>query len=229
MKCIMMCAGEYNRQSEQKLLHLALRENCFVIAVDGGLRYLREEEIEPELVLGDFDSLAGEDRLWLDELEAAAPDHVIRLPVRKDETDTLAAAGIGLDRGCTEFLIFGAMGGRLDHTWANIQTLLWLRRRGAHAWLIGDHTYLTVIESEEWKVPAQFDGTVSLFALDSALEGVTIKNMKYEVDDASLTNDYPIGTSNETLPDAPRGWIRIRKGAALVILTDYLHNKYSKC
>ena len=60
-----------------------------------------------------------------------AGERVRRLPVEKDDTDTLAAVKLGLERGCTDFWIYGGTGGkRLDHTLANLQTLLYLRRRG---------------------------------------------------------------------------------------------------
>lgn len=75
--------------------------------------------ITPDLLLGDFDSMD----------QPADFDHVRRVPVEKDDTDTMLAVKTGLEQGCGEFYIYGGTGGRrLDHTLANLQTLLYLRR-----------------------------------------------------------------------------------------------------
>ena len=90
----------------------------------GGCGYLacRQAGVVPDLLLGDFDSM--------DQPEDF--DRVRRMPVEKDDTDTMLAVKTGLEQGCGEFYLYGGTGGkRLDHTLANLQTLLYLRRRGA--------------------------------------------------------------------------------------------------
>ena len=99
-----------------------------VIAADAGYRVCQQEGLVPDVILGDFDSMEAPD----------AGERVCRLPVEKDDTDTLAAVKLGLERECTDFWIYGGTGGkRLDHTLANLQTLLYLRRRGARGFLCG--------------------------------------------------------------------------------------------
>ena len=95
-----------------------------VIAADAGFRICRKLGITPDLLMGDFDSME------------APKDfaHLIRAPVEKDDTDTMLAVKEGLRQGCTDFLLYGGTGGeRLDHTLANFQALLYLRRHGAHS------------------------------------------------------------------------------------------------
>lgn len=97
-----------------------------VIAADAGYRTCRELGIVPDLLLGDFDSM--------EQPEDFANIH--RSPVEKDDTDTMLAVKTGLEQGCGEFYLYGGTGGRrLDHTLANLQTLLYLRRRGARGYL----------------------------------------------------------------------------------------------
>ena len=101
------------------------RANDFIIAADGGWLACRKTGITPDLLLGDFDSLS------------TRPDfpNILRVPVEKDDTDTMLAVKTGLERGETEFHIYGGMGGRrTDHTIANFQALLYLARRGAQGW-----------------------------------------------------------------------------------------------
>ena len=230
----MMCAGEYHP------MEIDIRQGDFVVAVDGGLAYLLEADIEPDLLLGDFDSLeeTGYNGKTFAETvaryRAMGSDHFLQFPVAKDDTDTMAAAKFGLEKGYREFLIYGAMGGRPDHLMANIQTMIFIMHNGGQAWMLDRKTRMTVIGPGEFRLPADFEGTVSLFALDSCLENVTIRGMKYEVEDASIRNDYPVGCSNETLPSGngteagsgAEAAILIGKGAGLLIMTEGLKNRH---
>ena len=104
------------------------RADDFIIAADGGWLACRKAGITPDLLLGDFDSLS------------TRPDfpNILRVPVEKDDTDTMLAVKTGLERGETEFHIYGGMGGRrTDHTIANFQALLYLARRGERAGVMG--------------------------------------------------------------------------------------------
>ena len=103
----------------------------FVIAVDGGLRYLAECGIEPDFLMGDFDSLGEDFADTVAKYRGMGKEHFLQLPVVKDDTDTMAAARLGIQRGYKEFLMYGAMGGRLDHTIANIQTMVWRQWSGS--------------------------------------------------------------------------------------------------
>ena len=72
-------------------------DSDYVIAADAGYEYCRKNNIIPDLVLGDFDSLG------------AAPKHpnVMQLPVEKDDTDTVFAIKTGLEKGYRHFYIYG--------------------------------------------------------------------------------------------------------------------------
>lgn len=177
-----------------------------VIAADAGFLACRAAGVVPDLVLGDFDSMEA----------PADATHVCRLPVEKDDTDTLAAVKTGLERGCREFHLYGATGGRrLDHTLANLQTLLFLRRRGARGWLYDDDFLWTAIENEALEVPRTVDWALfSAFCLGDRAEGVCEEGFQYPLEDAVLTPDFPLGVSNHILEPAAR--IAVRRGALAV-------------
>ena len=87
---------------------------------------------------------------------------------------------------------------------------------------------MTVIGPGKFRLPAEFEGTVSLFALDSCLENVSIRGMKYEVESATIRNDYPVGCSNET-PQGRNGAeavFTIGKGTGLLVMTEKLINRH---
>ena len=178
----------------------------FIIAADGGYRVCLQERIVPDLLLGDFDSLE----------PPADFSTVRRHPVEKDDTDTLAAVKTGLEAGCTDFLIYGGTGGkRLDHTLANLQSLLFLRRRGAMGFLFDDDFLWAVIENESIRVAKTVEwGLLSVFCLGDRAEGVDETGVQYPLEGAVLTPDFPIGVSNHILEPSAR--ISVRKGALAV-------------
>ena len=182
----------------------------FTIAADGGYRICQEEGLTPDLLLGDFDSLTPQGDFA----------HLRRLPVEKDDTDTLAALKVGLEAGCECFHIYGGTGGkRLDHTLANLQALLFLRRRGARGFLYGDGLVWTVLEDEELVVPRTVEwGLLSVFCLGDRAEGVTEEGVQYPLQEAVLTPDFPLGVSNHILE--PRARVAVRRGA-LAIAWEY--------
>ncbi|HAB94082.1 MAG TPA: thiamine diphosphokinase [Lachnospiraceae bacterium] len=220
-KCILMCAGEYHPCAIKKA------PDDFVIAVDGGLKYLMKDGPEPDFLLGDFDSAPPECDALIETYRKKGDRHFLRLPVEKDETDTLAAVKLGYEMGYREFEIYGGMGKRLDHTMANIQVLVWLSKRGAGGWLLDGETSVTVIGPGMFFLPESFAGTVSLFALEEELFDVSIRGLKYNLSHATIRNDFPIGCSNETTENrSEKAAITIGRGTGLLILTKDLINRH---
>ena len=158
-----------------------------VIAADGGWRICRRENITPDLLLGDFDSLH------------TMPDfaRIRRVPVEKDDTDMMLAIKEGLGRGETEFHLYGGMGGRrTDHTIANFQALLYLARRGAQGWLYGQGERYTAVCGGTVTFPARDRGILSVFCLGADARDVSIQGGQYPLHHAVLTAEFPLGVSN---------------------------------
>ena len=196
--------------------------NCFanelkkcdiIICADGGIKHLINVDIPPNVIVGDFDSLPVENRKLLEEY----PNEIIyRLPCEKDDTDTLAAIRMAVEMGYEEFVIYGGLGGRLSHTIANIQCLMFLKEQGLYGELVGNGSRILVIKDEKVVIPAKEKGYVSVFAYSEKTEGVMIKNLKYEVEDAELANGFPIGVSNEFV--GMEAEISVKKGTLLVVV-----------
>lgn len=198
-RCFIFAAGDFYG------LPVCPASEDLIIAADGGYRTCQAAGIVPEVLLGDFDSM-----------EAPEDRRVLRLPVEKDDTDTLAAVRLGLERGCREFHIYGGTGGRrLDHTLANLQTLLFLRRRGARGYLHGNDFRWTVIENESLTIPQTVDwGLCSVFCLGDRAEGVYETGLQYPLENAVLTPDFPIGVSNHIVE--PAAVVTVCRGALAV-------------
>jgi len=162
------------------------RSEALVIAADGGLAHLEKRGIAPDWIVGDFDSLD----------TAPQGENVIRHPVEKDDTDTMLAVKTGLARGCRDFVIYGGVGGRTDHTYANFQTLSYIAAHGGRGWLVAGGMVATVIEGAELSFPSGMEGTISVFCPGGEAKGVTLKGLYYSLDAARLTDDFPLGVSN---------------------------------
>lgn len=176
----------------------------FVIAADRGLDVALETGITPDLVVGDFDSA-----------KSAVPEGVecIKVSPVKDDTDAMLAADFALKYGCNELRFFCALGGRIDHTVANIQMLYHFKIRGISCALFGDDTVLFLLSNESMEIP-KFDGYLSVFAYDKTAV-VTEKGVKYPITNHPLTNDMPTGVSNEIVDDQAE--ITVHSGTALVL------------
>lgn len=179
-----------------------------LIAADGGYAALAERGVIPDLVVGDFDSLG------------AAPRHpqVLRLPSIKDETDMGCAIGQGLERGYTRFLLLGGLGGRLEHTVANLQLLSGLSRRGALGVLAGGGQAAAAVTGRSLAFPETMQGFCSVFCQGGTARGVTLEGLKYPLEGEELTGCFPLGVSNEFLDRPAR--IRAEEGTLLVIWGD---------
>ncbi len=180
-------------------------EGDLVIAADGGYLALRERGIKPSLLIGDFDSL---DTLPED-IEA------IRFPIKKDETDMHLAYLEGRRRGYKNFKIYGGVGGRADHTFANYCLLSYIASQGDTAFLYGRGSVAYVIHNNTTRVTGRNGKSISVFAFGGAARGVTIKGLMYELRDGILTPDFPLGVSNSFIGEV--GEVSVRDGSLLII------------
>jgi thiamine pyrophosphokinase len=210
-KCIVIGAGDLT------VGEFAVGEEDLVIAVDGGLAYCEVLGVEPDLILGDFDSVSDTQAEAVAYLEEQIPERIIRLPREKEDTDMSAALKEGLNRGYTRFHIYAGCGGRFDHTLANIQCLLYLKNRGAVGYLIDGSGMMLIIRDESVQFQKGLEGTMSLFSLVEESKGVTIEGMKYTLQDATVRNDYPVGISNEFIGETAT--ISVKDGSLVCMIS----------
>jgi len=204
MRCYIVGAGEFDES-------VLPRSGDFVIAADGGFSYLHEHEIEPDLIVGDFDSMPA------DLMEAVYKHpNVIRVSSEKDDTDMLLAVREGLKLGYKEFAINGGLGGKLDQTYANIQILTFIAENAATGVLYGKNNCVTAIKDSSLELnPGSAKGkSVSIFSAEKQAQGVTLSGLLYPLDNADVTNYYP-GVSNE-FTDKP-AMITVVKGTLIIM------------
>lgn len=215
-KCVIVGAGTCNMQKLKE--QLVVNDGDLCIAADGGLNYLLEIGRTPHVALGDMDSLKSETAAGLQQA-----DYIIKkLPVEKDDTDMLAAVKEGLAAGYRQFELYGALGGRLDHTFANVQCLLYLLNREARGMIVGDDVTLMLIRNEKIVFPAdraEEGKRVSVFAFGGDAYGVSEKGLKYLLDNVTVKLEFPIGVSNEFIGENAE--IAVENGMLLICVEGF--------
>lgn len=175
-----------------------------IICADRGLDHALAAGLVPDIVVGDFDSA-----------DSQPPEgvRVVRTVPEKDDTDTILACEVAIDEGCDEIRLYCALGGRTDHTIANIQTMEMMRRRGVNVTIVGEGERIYLAHEREVAIP-KFHGYVSVFSYG---EDCTVSEygMKYGLVRYRLDNSYPLGVSNEVAEDVGR--IIVHAGTALII------------
>lgn len=159
----------------------------YVIACDLGYRHARALSLTPDLIVGDFDSYQG-----------ARPTDVptVVLPVEKDDTDTGYAVRYAVEHGYRDIRVLYALGGRLDHTVANLQTATRAAEDGARVTLYGEGVRAFVFASGALRLEVTAGEWLSVLSLADRTTGVSVRGAHYTLENATLRSDYPLGVSN---------------------------------
>lgn len=175
----------------------------YVIAVDGGYDTLRIQGIKPDVIIGDFDSVQS----------VVTEQNVIQLKPEKDDTDMLYSVNYGAKLGYTTFYIYGGTGGkRISHTIANIQVLA--HNPSLRCFLFDSEEVTFLLANEKVSFLEECEGYLSVLSLSDESIGVWEKGLKYELENAILTNNYPLGVSNEFIGKS--SLISVRDGKLLI-------------
>lgn len=98
---------------------------------------------------------------------------------------------------------------------ANIQLLAELASEGCEAVLMGTNSRIFVIHNSKISFEKEEEGYISVFSLSDRSERVSLRGLKYLLEDAVLTNIFPLGASNEFLGEVSE--IEVRDGTLLII------------
>lgn len=181
-------------------------EACVVIACDKGYCYALERGVEPDEIVGDFDS-------------CDAPRNtgaaVVVLPKEKDDTDTVYAVKSVLSRSPDEIYMYCAEGGRPDHFIGNLQAAAMAAKQGVVVRIFGNYADYAIFSSGTELFPKNDYFALSVISLSDECRGVCIKGVKYPLCGATLTNSFPIGISNEWEKDVAE--VSLESGIIAVI------------
>ena len=186
-----------------------------IICADGGYEIATSFGIEVDIVIGDADS--GNVSPVLTDSSTVSHTEFIRLQKEKDESDTFLCVNHAVNLGFEEVVIVGGIGGRLDHTISNIQTLAHFSSKLKKISMFDEKNFATVIENSQITLYKKSDFSISLFSLSEKCVGVTATGLYYPLHDAELKNSYPIGLSNEFSDE--KATIEVKCGKLLIIMS----------
>lgn len=181
-----------------------------VIAADGGAAWCLAWGWQPALVIGDMDSLDGATA----DLLRARDVPFLQHPVEKDATDLELALHTAIQRGAREIVIAGALGGRIDHTLANL-ALLALPALTTLSVRVVDGGQSIVLVRGRATVDGAPGDTLSLLPFGGDACGVSVTGVYWPLRDADLPLGPSLAVSNRLV--GARAEISVRSGALLVI------------
>ncbi len=180
---------------DRALLQSCARQADLLIAADRGLEAFDAAGIEPDLLIGDMDSV---DTAILRRYEGRVEQN--RLNCEKDDTDGEAALHLAARRGAQRVTFLGALGGRLDHALANLMLLNRAHNLGVFAEILDEKVRIWRVDGHAVLCGAKGD-TVSLLPMGEA-RGVTLKGFHYPLERGTLACDRTLGISNVVLSDS---------------------------
>lgn len=201
MKALIFSGGDFNALPDD----INITEYKLVIGADSGYISALDAGVVPHIVIGDFDSYPQ---------EMINAEKIIRLNPVKDMTDTQEAIDTAINQGAEHITILGALGGRIDHTLANIHLLKYARTKGIFAEIKDYNTHIFLADNP-CKIKKRKGFCLSLIPLTTCF-GVSISGVFYPLEKAELPVGNPYGISNEFTEDY--AYLSIREGDLLVIL-----------
>ena len=199
MRCLIISGGEFEKIKLHEKYNL-------IIACDKGYQYAKKLNINPDIIIGDFDSSK----------MPKTGANIIAVDSVKDDTDTSLAIKYALRNGYKDIDIICALGGRVDHSLANIAIMKYIVEHGGFARIISKHAILMSVGKGKIRIKKDKSEYLSILALSEKVKIDYIKGTKYDKKNVVLKNSFPLGVSNEFKSGYAE--IMIARGIALIIL-----------
>lgn len=209
MRAVIFANGEIG---DLKRLKAILRKDDFLIAADGGGRYLQMLGLVPALLLGDLDSISKP----ILEVFRGQGSKVQQFPVKKDDTDLEIAIRSAIENGCNEILVCGALGGRFDHSLANLAILRRKYPNAVQVYFDDGEVEVRLIRIEA-RIYGQSGDLVSLIPCSARVSGVVTRGLLYPLKKETLYASRARGVSNVMSGD--EAIVRVSGGELLCVHT----------
>lgn len=188
------------------------KDFAYIIGVDAGTEFLYENQIRPDTIVGDFDSLSPKVLSYYEEQGTL----IRKFQPHKDASDMEIAVRTAVDSGSKELYILGGTGTRLDHVLSNIQTLAIAEKSGISSFLIDAHNRIRLLlHSVSMNKKEQFGRYISFFPLTTVVTGVYLEGFAYPLCNHTFTSENSLGVSNEMKEEEVR--IVLKEGILIMV------------
>ena len=188
-------------------LRSSVPTGAFVLCADRGYTYAEAAGISPSVIVGDFDSCAS---------RLPAGIETVTLQREKLYTDTVHCIDNALEKGYDEIVVFAAVGGRLDHTVANLYALEYANQRGGSVTLLSEREEIRLLTGGKHSFEGLDGLTFSLFPLGCESAVLSISGAHYPLDRYRYESRNPVGVSN--IFEGGRSEIEVHSGKLLLII-----------
>lgn len=206
MRCVIISGSPDTNVEEIKSL---CSSDDFIVCADSGYSFAKKAGLTPNLIIGDFDSLKE---------ELPQNTEVVKLNTHKDDTDTEHCVMECIRRGYKDFLLLGSIGGRTDHTFANIATLAFLSEYNYNGIARNNGEEIRILKEGSYEMNNKKGLIFSVFPYGCESVNVTYKGAEYMLNNKTLTYNVSRGISNVFVDDEAE--ITINRGRA-ILLTYY--------
>ena len=183
-----------------------------VWAVDRGSDICRVAAVTPEILMGDADSSAASSWEWLEALQVPT----VRYPADKDFTDLqLALQELSERRPGAAVLLTGGWGGRFDHAWSNVFSLLQATDLGISIAGIVDQAEAMFLLSGGQQLTVDFEQSpkiISLIPLTTVCEQVVSDGVHWPLNRVNLSMHEPAAISNRLAENSQRIRVALQAG-----------------
>ncbi len=187
-----------------------LEQARLVVAADGGSRHALVLGVTPHVIIGDLDSLNGELS------DAVGKIKILRFPVEKDKSDTELALEYVRNQGFAKVVLLGALGGRIDHTLANLTLLRKAAGMGVELILMNGRQRVMLVAGNT-KIDGRKGDLLSLVPLTPKVDGIWTEGLKYPLQGEDLCLGDSRGISN--VFTAPTAMVTVGNGELYLIHT----------
>ena len=209
MKAAIVCSGNIN---DYNAIKEYISSADYIISVDGGARHLRNMNIVPDLMVGDFDSVNMDDFDYYRELGVP----VDRYPSEKDMTDSELAIERAIEKGASELVLLGALGSIIDHSIAHVLMLKQYLDRGITV-CIADEKNELYMSTQTVTFNSRKNKKLSIIPISETVTGVSTEGLKYPLDNATMKLGTTWGVSNEFIN--AKATVSIGEGIVLICLS----------
>ncbi len=217
-KVLLITGGKVNMDFAEE--YTASQEYDTVVCADSGLNTAYRLGMPVHYFMGDFDSVSPEILEAYREGKVEGSEHCewVRYPKEKDYVDTQLVLEWILEKGADEITFLGATGGRLDHFLANVNILMLALKQKVPAYIVDSRNRIRLTDSKlSIERQDMYGKYLSLLPLTSTVTGVTLRGLKYLIEDYTLEVGIARAISNEMDETSDKAEILLRTGVLIVV------------
>lgn len=211
MKGVLVGSGDYF--NKERFLG-EIKDSDILIAIDGGMEWFSKLNINPDVLIGDLDSIS---KKTLEELKSNKSLIIKKHSKEKDSTDMELGIDYLISNNYKEIIIFGGTGIRLDHTLANIFLLEKLNKRNIKGKIIDKNNTILIIDNN-YEIKKESGKYISIIPITELGSTVSLEGFKYDLNNYNLKFGSAMGVSNEIVEE--KAYIDVVKGKVVLFISN---------